>query len=304
MAPPGFPASRKACARGPTSKANETVFPGPEFFASDYYNLIFRPQGVHFPLLAAVGDGDGQALGALSIYRGPNEPRYSAEETRLMASLLPHVAHGMQSRPDLSVASAESEDRGLLVVQPPANVLHASSQARNLVHFALDRIPDMSGERDVDAALAPMLQQLCTSLRDTFTGVPTAPPAISLRSAWGLFILRAYWLESLQPQENGLVGVTIERYEPLQLQLLRNMRASGLTERQRQLCLLLFEGVSIPAAAKRLRISQHTAVDHLKKIYLKLDVHNRDELRSKLEAGPKISSTLAASRTRRTPNTP
>ena len=205
-----------------------------------------------------------------------------------MASFLPHVAHGMQSRPDLSAASVESEDRGLLIVQPPATVLHVSAQARNLAHFALDRIPDVSGERAVDAALAPMLQRLCANLKDTFTGVPTAPPTVSLKSPWGLFTLRAYWLESLQPQENGLVGVTIERYEPLPLRLLRNMQAGGLTERQRQLCLLLFEGVSIPAAAKRLRISQHTAVDHLKKIYLKLDVHNRDELRSKLEAGPTV----------------
>jgi DNA-binding CsgD family transcriptional regulator len=63
------------------------------------------------------------------------------------------------------------------------------------------------------------------------------------------------------------------------------MRASGLTERQRELCLLLFDGMSIPAVAKRLRVSQHTIVDHLKKIYLKLDVHSRDELRSRLEAG-------------------
>src|SRR6516165_9721735 len=216
----GLPSFADSLRTRPHVEANEAVFPGPEFFASDYYNLIFRPQGIHFPLQAAVSDRSGRALGALLIYRGPNDPRYSLEEMRLMASFLPHVAHGMQSRPDLSVASVESEDRGLLIVQPPATVLHVSAQARNLAHFALDRIPDVSGERAVDAALAPMLQRLCANLKDTFTGVPAPPPTISLRSPWGLFMLRAYWLESLQPQENGLVGVTIERYEPLPLQLL------------------------------------------------------------------------------------
>jgi DNA-binding CsgD family transcriptional regulator len=264
-------------------EANEMVFPGKEFFRSDYYNLIFRPQGIHIPLQSAVRDRSGRALGAMLAYREPNDPSYSTEEMRVMASFLPHIAHGMQPRPDLSGATAESEDRGLLIVEPPSNILHASPQARTLVHFALDRTADATGERGVDTAVLPILTRLCGNLRDTFAGRPSPPPTASLNSPWGLFILRAYWLESLKPQENGLVGVTIERYEPLSLRLLRNMRSCGLTDRQRQLCLLLFDGLSIPAAAKRLRVSQHTVVDHLKKIYLKLDVHSRDELRSKLE---------------------
>jgi DNA-binding CsgD family transcriptional regulator len=267
-------------------EANETVFPGKEFFRSDYYNLIFRPQGIHIPLQSAVRDRSGQALGAMLAYREPNTPSYTTEEMRLMASFLPHIAHGMQPRPDLSGATAESEDRGLLIVEPPSNILHASPQARTLVHFALDRAMDATGERGVDAAVLPVLARLCGNLHNTFAGRPSPPPTTSLNSPWGLFILRAYWLESLKPQHNGLVGVVIERHEPLSLRLLRNMRASGLTSRQRQLCLLLFDGLSIPAAAKRLRISQHTVVDHLKKIYLLLDVHSRDELRSKLEAVP------------------
>lgn len=266
-------------------EANETVFPGAEFFRSDYYNLIFRPQGIHIPLQAAVRDRSGRALGAMLVYRAPDDPHYSPEEMRLMASFLPHIAHGMRSRPSLSDVTAESEDRGLLVVQPPADVLYASPQARSLAHFALNRTPDGQGERGLDGALLPVLSRLSANLRDAFTGRVALPPTASLQSPWGLFTLRAYWLESLQPHENGLVGVTIERHEPMSLRLLRNMRASGLTERQRQLCLLLFDGLSIPAAAKRLNVSQHTIVDHLKKIYLKLDAHNRDELRSKLEAG-------------------
>jgi DNA-binding CsgD family transcriptional regulator len=270
-------------------EANETVFPGTEFFRSDYYNQIFRPQGIHIPLQAAVRDRSGRALGAMLIYRAPGEPNYTPEEMRLMASFLPHIAHGMRPRPDTSDATTESEDRGLLIVQPPSHVLHVSPHARSLVHFALDRTPDTKGERGVDDGLAPVLTRLSTNLRDTFAGRPSPPPTASLKSPWGLFILRAYWLEPLRPQEDGLIGVTIERHEPLSLRLLRNMRASGLTARQRQLCLLLFDGMSIPATARRLNISQHTIVDHLKKIYLKLDVHNRDELRSKLEAGPQYA---------------
>ena len=266
-------------------EANEGVFPGEQFFRSDYYNTIFRPQGIHLPMQLAVRDRAGQSLGALLVYRGPEERSYSSQEMRLMATFLPHIAHGMQPRPSLIGGTSETEERGLLIVRPPAHLLYASPQARSLAHFALDRTPDGTGERGVDERLLPILTRLCGNLRDAFAGREASPPSASLKSAWGLFLLRAYWLESIEAQENGLVGVTIERHEPLSLHLLRNMRASGLTERQRELCLLLFEGLSIPAVSKRLRVSQHTIVDHLKKIYLKLDVHNRDELRNKLESG-------------------
>jgi DNA-binding CsgD family transcriptional regulator len=266
-------------------EANEGVFPGEQFFHSDYYDAIFRPQGIHLPLQSAVRDRGGRALGAMLVYRGPREHHYTDEEMRLMASFLPYIAHGMQPRPNLLDGAAETGNRGLLIVHPPAHLVYASPLARNLAHFALDRTPDGTGERGVDERLAPVLSQLCDNLRDAFAGRASPPPAASLRSPWGLFVLHAYWLESLQAEEHGLVGVTIERHEPLSLHLLRNMRASGLSERQRELCLLLFEGLSILAAAKRLRVSQHTVVDHLKKIYLKLDVHNREELRNKLEAG-------------------
>ena len=202
-----------------------------------------------------------------------------------MASFIPHIAHGLQSRPDFSGAAAESEGRGLLIVRPPAQVLYMSPQVSSLIHFALGTTLNGDGYGDLNEAMDPVLSGMCANLRAASTGQTAPPPAVCLTSPWGQFMLRAYWLESPEAEESGLVGVTIERHEPLSLRLLRNMRASGLTERQRELCLLLFDGRSIPAAARQLRVSQHTVVDHLKKIYLKLDVHSRDELRSKLEAG-------------------
>jgi hypothetical protein len=126
-----------------------------------------------------------------------------------MASFLPHIAHRMQPRPDLSDPAAETEDRGLLIVQPPSCVLHVSSQARTLAHFALNRAMDTAGEQGVDEALPTILAlaRLCANLRDTFAGRPAPPPTASLRSPWGLFILRAYWLESLQRAPARAMGL-------------------------------------------------------------------------------------------------
>lgn len=244
-----------------------------------------RPQKIHIPLHAAIRNRAGRALGAMLLYREPGACNFTSEEMGHMASFIPHIAHGLHSRPDLSGPAVESEDRGLLIIRPPSNVIFMSRQVHALAHFVLN-LPAVLGRDDgAHAALQPILARLRNNLRDVFIGRAAPPPTVSLQSPWGKFVLRAYWPESPHAEEAGLVGITIDRHEPLSLHLLRNMRASGLTERQRELCLLLFDGLSIPAVAKRLRVSQHTVVDHLKKIYLKLDVHSRDELRSRLEAG-------------------
>jgi hypothetical protein len=77
------------------------------------------------------------------------------------------------------------------------------ASARKLAHFALDRTPDGTGERGVDEPLVPVLRQLCDNLRNAFDGRAAAPAAANLRSVWGLFVLRAYWLESTEARSTG-----------------------------------------------------------------------------------------------------
>jgi len=50
-----------------------------------------------------------------------------------------------------------------------------------------------------------------------------------------------------------------------------------LTKRESEVLQLLAEGKSVKAIANILKISPHTATDHIKSIYLKLDVHSKNE---------------------------
>ena len=53
----------------------------------------------------------------------------------------------------------------------------------------------------------------------------------------------------------------------------------GITKREMDVVVLALSGGNVSGIAKELVISENTAKTYLKRIYSKLDVHNRDELR-------------------------
>lgn len=58
----------------------------------------------------------------------------------------------------------------------------------------------------------------------------------------------------------------------------RLMDQAGLSRRQKEVALLVCTGISDKELAKRLLVSPHTVRDHLKKIFIKLDVHSRTQM--------------------------
>ncbi len=52
-----------------------------------------------------------------------------------------------------------------------------------------------------------------------------------------------------------------------------------LTKREEQITVMLAEGQHLDGIAQRLKISKQTVDAHKRRIYLKVDVHSRDELR-------------------------
>lgn len=67
------------------------------------------------------------------------------------------------------------------------------------------------------------------------------------------------------------------------------MRRYGLTEREREVFLLLARGRNTPFIMESLRISKSTAKTHVRHIYQKLGVHTRQELIDVVEAAVRTS---------------
>ncbi len=72
--------------------------------------------------------------------------------------------------------------------------------------------------------------------------------------------------------------MTVEHQEPLTLKILRALRNLPLSPTQKEVALLLAQGVSSEMIGRRLHIKPTTVKDHIGKIYTKLDIHHREEL--------------------------
>jgi DNA-binding CsgD family transcriptional regulator len=102
------------------------------------------------------------------------------------------------------------------------------------------------------------------------------PPVRRLRTPWGEFVLRAYWLGPTDGTERTRqIGITVERRVPLALALRRRVEDLPLTSREKQFCLLLARDPSGRDFADIMGLGTSTVITHQRSIYTKLGVHSR-----------------------------
>ena len=114
--------------------------------------------------------------------------------------------------------------------------------------------------------------------------LPEALCALTLTNSWGRFEFHAERLEPVSEASPSLIGVTIQHLVPREVRDLDVLEGYPLSIAQKKVCALLMQRLSQPQIAARLDISTNTVVDHVRKIYLKLDMHSADELRSRFGA--------------------
>jgi len=128
---------------------------------------------------------------------------------------------------------------------------------------------------------APLVR-ICQNLNRVSSGdADASAPVYHHRNVWGGFRFRAEWLDGNDPA-SGLIAITVTHQEPLPITLTRNIGRLPLSRRQAEVCMLMASGHSHDSIGERLGISSHTAKQHGRWIYDKLDVHNRTELVSKI----------------------
>lgn len=262
------------------------------FERHDFYNLTMRPSGLHDALQLKISQ-HGRHLGLLHISRRKEDPEFSAREAALLEWIAPFAAHAFDgAREDQELT--ESDDRGLIIARPDGRIEFLSPRAQRLLMMAQDSVLLSAGARlsGTGAFLPLELAHLCEALVGVFEDKALATiPAHRLASAWGVFIFRAYPLDSAA--RNGappLIGITVERLEPVALKLSRRADQLPLTTRETDVCLALALGRSRAEIAQWLGVSQNTAINHCRNLYAKLGVHSRAELIELLQAARPAAS--------------
>ena len=264
------------------------------FFQSALYNEIWRPQGFHTRLEAVVRGRDQRLIGSLVLYRAPGDVRFTAEDERRLAAVLPALAAGLQASgparaDDRHVPSPEPAETLLLTLQ--GQLQYASPGAHRLLLMAEGGASRETLSRPLDTLAGRLLPMLLKHLREqelahgstpsSLHGArPTPPPSITHETAAGQFVASGRLLLPWQGAHEPLAEVTLLRLEPHRVALERALRTLPVSPGQMAVCRLLYLGHTHEQVGLQLGVASATVVDHVRKVHQALDVRSALELRA------------------------
>ncbi|KAF0192704.1 MAG: LuxR family transcriptional regulator [Gammaproteobacteria bacterium] len=231
------------------------------------------------PVIAAVAGDRGIAKGALFLVRAAGQPGFAVCDRQLLEGISLDLSVALTrrhtSRPNYSDTGAE----GMIISDSDGSIRHLCAKARHLLilscHSNLtlcEAKPDQI--RLSNTALRSLLQR-----HSRYHDQPVASDSPLLQeNRWGQFLFRSFRLEVAQAGHEPMIGIMVRHQVPLPLKLLAAMKNAPLSGKQKEVCLMLSDGLSHGEIAGQLNISIHTAIDHVRKIYQKMNVHSRDEL--------------------------
>lgn len=258
---------------------------GTAFRSSGFYEAIFWPLRLDNALRVSVGNAQG-GVGVLTLDRSRATRDFTASERRRIVELVPHLAHALRRTAAPVGHWMPTADEGMLILDRNQQLQAVSAGAEHLLQLACAR------QRREDLLIH--LAQLASLLRGTLSGINCRPAVHTLSNPWGRFEFRAYPL-STDPQFDtapSLLGISVRRWQPLQLGVTANAQMHGLSARQAQLCVLAAEGKTYAEMGAALGIAPSTAIGYMRVIYDKLGVSDRAALCQRL-AGPEIQAGTA-----------
>lgn len=267
--------------RGVVRNAKFRVIGERAYRRSDLYNLLMRPLGYENVIQLFVSE-HARPLGCLNLQRGPGDPDFTAGEENSLARLMPFIAHALTPNNAADADLVDTGESGLLIADRNGRLLAVSPQGQQLLYLATHDGARPGTRRVACDSLPTAVAVLCKRLDGVFAAdAGAAAPVATHRNGWGRFTFRAHWLEG-RDSPSGQIGITITREEPLVLRLLRYSRDLPLSQRQRQIAVLLAAGMSHEQIATRLGVSRNTAVSHARWIYNRLEVHDAMSLRERM----------------------
>ena len=246
-----------------------------------FYHEILRPLGGMFSVAAMVHDRYRQQ-GAISLWRGAGGG-FSAREVSYLQELTGYLSYALNAvTTDRALPIVEDDHRGIVLLDRDANIVQIEARAQHLLFLAAHSRVDASRQEHADSFAAPV-REMCRNLLRMTEGQPSASPQQFHHNDWGVFGFRAHWLLAPSGDGSGLVAVTVSLHVPRTIKLWRSIHALALPPRQQEVCLLFVQGHSLTDIAQRLGISRHTVIDHMRRIYQRLEVEpDRVNLRDRL----------------------
>lgn len=225
-------------------------FMGPQFGFTDEIRLVCCDQATTWGLLA--------------IYRGHDQSTFTAAEGQQVATIHAVIADAVR-RIVFAGQHSGTLKAGLLAVL----IVDMSNKVTDTSQAATAMIEELGGWDH--GSLPASVLFVASSSR--MTGQPAEGRVLGRSGTW--LRVRAVALEGPTPSRS--VALTIEIADPALVGRM-TIAARGLTAREQDVAGLILQGASTKDIAGTLHLSPHTVQDHLKAIFIKLNVSSRREL--------------------------
>jgi DNA-binding CsgD family transcriptional regulator len=228
---------------------------------------IMQPAGLGDELRVAFRTST-TTWGFACLHREAGAP-FGEDEIAFVAGIAPHIGEALRRcvMTERAVRDSAADGPGVVTLAPDLTLVAATpSGERWLADLAAVDHPASRPQPVAVLAVARALAEVETA---------GATPRLTVRAASGRWlVLHAAHLTSAQHSQ---VAVVIE---PASRAELEPMIAAGyaLTAREAETLTLVLRGLATKTIANQLRVTQHTANDHIKAIYTKTGVNSRGEL--------------------------
>ena len=251
-------------AKIPTGVRTLSAATGGELARSSRYRDIFEPIGLADELRAVLRTR-GAVWGFMCLHREAGAT-FSAPEQSLVARIAPHLAEGIRLGLLMQCAAGDdlAQTPGLILLAPD-NTMIAKNPA------AEEWLQELNWLESRETPLE--IHSLAARLRRADTLTELAP--LHVRTKSGRWItLQASWVAG---EDRAVVAVIIQAATSDEVAPIV-MSAYGLSDQERAVSALVFQGNSTRAISDRLQIAEHTVQDHMKSIFDKTGVRSRREL--------------------------
>jgi DNA-binding CsgD family transcriptional regulator len=210
---------------------------------------------------------NGSAYAHFAFSRSSASGRFQDRHLRLLDALAPHIASGLgRARLRRALQLAQDSQSGLLVLDEEGCVELANGAAEEW----------LAAETPPAGSLGIRLLARQASRVLLYGEELSVAPVTELRHPLSGAPYRIHWERRADAQGRPRILVLLEPVRRLdQPEALRRV---GLTERESQVTLAVVRGLATKEIAARLRLSPHTARQHIKSVLSKLGVSSRSEL--------------------------
>ncbi|HSD36653.1 MAG TPA: LuxR C-terminal-related transcriptional regulator [Rhodocyclaceae bacterium] len=260
-----------------------------DFVNSAFYFEIVRPSRCRHVVVSLIEDGI-RGWGALILTRELGRSPFSETELAAIESFKAHIMHALRHPQHAVSEYLDDADAAVILADWYGRMLHCSPSAIRLMRFA------QNSTLDGDASpqrLPEMLMPLLGRLQRLSKGEPTAEARIETINQWGRFTWRGYPLDASAgiTASPGFI-LHVQHQQPRLLTSARGAHELGLSAQQQVVSVRWASGETQRDIARELGVKESTVVDHVRRVYERLDVRDCAALATRLTQAGASSLSL------------